>query len=100
MPAPYGNISDLTLKLLTKWIGDNEESRPLFPSLRGELLSRDALEHLVRKHSLTASRTCPSIGTNPTIRRKERGDDGGSDRLRTTSLAIPNRSAKPSTVDS
>ena len=36
---------------------------PLFPSIRGERLSRDALEHLVRKHCLTASRTCPSIGT-------------------------------------
>ncbi|MCP3440764.1 tyrosine-type recombinase/integrase [Bradyrhizobium sp. CCGUVB14] len=44
-------------------MGDNKESKPLFPSLRGEILSRDALEHLVRKHSLTASRMCPSIGT-------------------------------------
>jgi site-specific recombinase XerD len=52
-----------TAKLLAKWIGDNQENRPLFPSLRGEPLSRDALEHLVRKHSLTASRACPSIGT-------------------------------------
>lgn len=26
-------------------------------------MSRDALEHLVRKHCLTASRMCPSIGT-------------------------------------
>ena len=34
----------------------------MFPSIRGERLSRDALEHLVRKHCLTASRTCPSIG--------------------------------------
>lgn len=51
-----------TAKLLAKWIGDGAESRPLFPSLRGEPLSRDALEHLVRKHCLTASRACPSIG--------------------------------------
>jgi len=51
-----------TAKLLAAWIGnDTEESRPLFPSIRGERLSRDALEHLVRKHCLTASRTCPSI---------------------------------------
>ena len=53
-----------TAKLLAAWIGaDKDDSRPLFPSIRGERLSRDALEHLVRKHCLTASRACPSIGT-------------------------------------
>lgn len=52
-----------TAKLLAAWIGiDKDESRPLFPSIRGERLSRDALEHLVRKHCLTAARACPSIG--------------------------------------
>ncbi|CCA92367.1 tyrosine-type recombinase/integrase [Novosphingobium sp. PP1Y] len=52
-----------TAKLLAAWIGnDTEESRPLFPSIRGDRLSRDALEHLVRKHCLTAARTCLSIG--------------------------------------
>ena len=50
-----------TAKLLAAWIGnDKNESSPLFPSMRGERLSRDALEHLVRKHCLTASRACPS----------------------------------------
>lgn len=29
--------------------------------IRGERRSRDALEHLVRKHCLTASRACPSL---------------------------------------
>ena len=29
--------------------------------MRGDKLSRDALEHLVRKHSLKASRSCPSL---------------------------------------
>lgn len=53
-----------TAKLLAAWIGDrSEDSKPLFPSLRGEQLSRDALEHLVRKHCLTAARACPSIGS-------------------------------------
>ena len=53
-----------TAKLLAVWIGDDKnESGPLFPSIRGERLSRDALEHLVRKHCLTASRACPSIGS-------------------------------------
>ena len=53
-----------TAKLLAAWIGNEKDgSRPLFPSIRGERLSRDALEHLVRKHCLTAARACPSIGT-------------------------------------
>jgi integrase/recombinase XerD len=53
-----------TAKLLAAWIGDHcDDNRPLFPSIRGDRLSRDALEHLVRKHCLTASRACPSIGT-------------------------------------
>lgn len=52
-----------TAKILKAWIGDHGDSDlPMFPSIRGERLSRDALEHLVRKHCLTASRTCPSIG--------------------------------------
>ena len=52
-----------TAKLLAAWIGnDKDGSSPLFPSIRGERLSRDALEHLVRKHCLTAERACPSIG--------------------------------------
>lgn len=56
--------ADEIAALLAAWIGnDKEESRPLFPSIRGERLSRDALEHLVRKHCLTASRACPSIGS-------------------------------------
>ncbi len=51
-----------TAKLLVAWIGNcSDDTRPLFPSIRGEGLSRDALEHLVRKHCLTASRTCPSL---------------------------------------
>jgi len=53
-----------TAKLLAAWIGDRrDDSGPLFPSIRGDRLSRDALEHLVRKHCLTASRACPSIGS-------------------------------------
>lgn len=53
-----------TAKVLAVWISDRpDENRPLFPSIRGERLSRDALEHLVRKHCLTAGRACPSIGS-------------------------------------
>ena len=53
-----------TAKLLAAWIADrSDDSGPLFPSIRGERLSRDALEHLVRKHCLTAARAYPSIGS-------------------------------------
>lgn len=51
-----------TAKLIQGWIGERHDSdSPLFPSNRGERLSRDALEHLVRKYCLKASRTCPSL---------------------------------------
>lgn len=51
-----------TAKLLEVWIGNcPDDTRPLFPSIRGDTLSRDALEHLVRKHCLTAARACPSL---------------------------------------
>jgi site-specific recombinase XerD len=34
---------------------------PLFPTMRGTKLSRDALECLVQKHTLAASKSCPSL---------------------------------------
>ncbi|HAU77259.1 site-specific integrase [Rhizobium pusense] len=53
-----------TAKLIQAWIGKRHDSdSPVFPSIRGERLSRDALEHLVRKHCLKASRACPSLGS-------------------------------------
>jgi integrase/recombinase XerD len=51
-----------TAKLIQVWIGERLDSEgPLFPSIRGERLSRDALEHLVGKHCLTASRACSRL---------------------------------------
>lgn len=51
-----------TVKLIQGWMGKRQDSDgPLFQSIRGEQLSRDALEHLVRKHCLAASRVCPSL---------------------------------------
>lgn len=51
-----------TVRLLESWLGKYPDDRkPLFPSVRGEQLSRDALEHLVRKHCVTASHVCPSL---------------------------------------
>jgi site-specific recombinase XerD len=52
-----------TAKLIETWLKERrgDPDQPLFPSMRGDKLSRDALEHLVSKHSLTAARSCPSL---------------------------------------
>jgi site-specific recombinase XerD len=48
---------------MERWLKERRGSPddPLFPSLRGDRLSRDALEHLVRKHSQIAAVSCPSL---------------------------------------
>src|ERR1700728_1011256 len=53
-----------TLKLLEVWLqerrgGDND---PLFPTSKGTKLSRDALEQIVGRHALAASKSCPTLG--------------------------------------
>jgi integrase/recombinase XerD len=52
-----------TAKALQTWLKERrgDADQPLFPSIRGDRLSRDALEHLVRKHCLVAARSCPSL---------------------------------------
>jgi integrase/recombinase XerD len=52
-----------TVRLLEQWLRERRraEDDPLFPSIRGDRLSRDALEHLVHKHSQTAAASCPSL---------------------------------------
>jgi integrase/recombinase XerD len=52
-----------TARAVQTWLKERrgDADQPLFPSIRGDRLSRDALEHLVRKHCLTASRSCPSL---------------------------------------
>ncbi len=52
-----------TLKLLTVWLQERggDDNDPLFPTVKGTRLSRDALELLVRRHTLTASKLCPSL---------------------------------------
>ena len=52
-----------TASLLERWLKQRRGSGddPLFPSIRGDKLSRDALEHLVRKHNRTAAAACPSL---------------------------------------
>jgi integrase/recombinase XerD len=52
-----------TVKVLESWLKERRgaDDDPLFPSMRGARLSRDALEDIVRRHVLTASRSCPSL---------------------------------------
>jgi len=52
-----------TAKLLEQWMKDQPGTgpTPLFPSIRGDKMSRDALEHLVRKHGVAASASCATL---------------------------------------
>jgi site-specific recombinase XerD len=52
-----------TLKVLDVWLRERKGrvEDPLFPTVRGAKLSRDALERLVQKHALSAARSCPSL---------------------------------------
>jgi integrase/recombinase XerD len=52
-----------TLKDLDAWLSERMGGAddPLFPTVRGTKLSRDALECLVQKHTLAASKSCPSL---------------------------------------
>lgn len=52
-----------TVGVLQRWLKERRGAvdDPLFPSIRGDRLSRDALEHLVRKHSQAAAALCPSL---------------------------------------
>jgi integrase/recombinase XerD len=52
-----------TVMVLEGWLRERAgaDTDPLFPANRGTRLSRDGLEAIVRRHSLAASRTCPSL---------------------------------------
>jgi integrase/recombinase XerD len=53
-----------TAKTLEVWFkeraGGNGDA-PVFPTIRGKRLSRDAVEHIVRKYALAASKACASL---------------------------------------
>jgi integrase/recombinase XerD len=52
-----------TIKTIEAWLreraGDDDEA--VFPTIRGDRLSRDAVEHIVRKYTLEASKACASL---------------------------------------
>ncbi len=52
-----------TVLVMKNWLKERCGSGhdPLFPTLRGNKMSRDALEHLVKRHIKTASKSCPSL---------------------------------------
>ncbi len=52
-----------TVRSLEVWLkersGDADD--PVFPTIRGDRLSRDAVEHIVRKYTIAASKACASL---------------------------------------
>jgi integrase/recombinase XerD len=54
-----------TAKAMQVWLKERAgvEDEPAFPTIRGDRLSRDAVEHLVRKYKLAASKACGSLRT-------------------------------------
>jgi len=51
------------VKVLKPWIVENRglHDDPVFPSSRGGFLSRDAVERLVKRHVISATKKCPSL---------------------------------------
>jgi integrase/recombinase XerD len=56
-------LTSQTIAVLRTWIRerDGQPDSPLFPSLRGTPLSRDAVARLTAKHAATAQHGCPSL---------------------------------------
>ena len=54
-------ISSQTVSVLRSWDKQRGETIYLFPSRRGGILSRDAVEALVAKHVVTATKRCPTL---------------------------------------
>jgi site-specific recombinase XerD len=52
-----------TVATMKNWLKERSGSDrdPLFPTLRGDKMSRDALEHLVKRHITSAAKSCPSL---------------------------------------
>jgi site-specific recombinase XerD len=56
-------LTPATAKVLAGWLGERpgEPGDPLFPSLSGTPMSRDAVERRLARHTATAARTQPSL---------------------------------------
>jgi len=62
-PDPSTSPVRETADVMTAWLCElNEQPKdPVFPSIRGGFLSRDAIERLVARHCKTAQLHCPSL---------------------------------------
>ena len=49
--------------MVDTWLRERagQPADPLFPSIRGDRLSRDAIEHLLAKYAHRAEQTCPAL---------------------------------------
>lgn len=58
-------LTRATVAVLRAWLGERagRPHEPAFPSRRGTLLSRDAVERLLTKYAVLASATCTSLQT-------------------------------------
>ena len=56
-------LTRTTVHTLRAWIREQgkDETRILFPSARGELLSHDSVQYLVRKYATRAAKPCPTL---------------------------------------
>lgn len=52
-----------TVKTIAAWLKEHagNDDDPVFPTIRGDKLSRDAVEHMVRKYAVAASKACASL---------------------------------------
>ncbi len=52
-----------TVASMKNWIKERSgtDQDPLFPTMRGGKMSRDALEHVVKRHTVTAAKSCSSL---------------------------------------
>jgi integrase/recombinase XerD len=52
-----------TVKTIEAWLKERagSDDDPVFPTIRGVRLSRDAVEHIVRKYTLAASKACATL---------------------------------------
>jgi integrase/recombinase XerD len=56
-------LTKQTVTVLQTWLTERGgiSTEPIFPSRRGGLLSRDAVERLLTRHATTAAQQCPSL---------------------------------------
>jgi len=52
-----------TVAAMKNWIKERSgtDQDPLFPTMRGGKMSRDALEHVVKRHTIIAAKSCSSL---------------------------------------